>query len=104
MPMRIEPVIEIEAGSVTDSRTEEIYRNLKLLYGTVAGEQGLDREFGIDGDLIDYPMESAMALFTAEYVRKTERYEPRVRVKRVDWSGLNAKEGIMTPKVVVSFV
>ncbi|MFR8333698.1 MAG: hypothetical protein ACLU9S_16135 [Oscillospiraceae bacterium] len=50
-----------------------------MLYGTVAGEQALDREFGIDGSIIDYPQENAQVLLVAEYVRKTERYEPRAR-------------------------
>ena len=48
-------VIEILPGKVDDSTAREVYRNLQVLYGTVAGEQALDREFGIDGSIIDYP-------------------------------------------------
>lgn len=97
-------VIEIEAGSADDSAAQEILRNLQVLYGTRAGEQALDRDFGIDADILDYPQESAKALLAAEYVRKTERYEPRARVVRVDWTKGSAKDGNMIPKVVVSFV
>lgn len=68
-------VIEILPGKVDDSTAREVYRNLQVLYGTVAGEQALDREFGIDGSIIDYPQENAQVLLVAEYVRKTERYE-----------------------------
>ena len=99
-----ETIIEIEAGSVEDSTAREIYRNLQVLYGTKAGEQGLDRDFGIDADIQDHPQESAMALLAAEYVRKTEQYEPRARVVRVDWTEGKARDGNMVPKVVVSFV
>ncbi len=50
-------VIEILPGKVDDSTAREVYRNLQVLYGTVAGEQALDREFGIDGSIIDCPQE-----------------------------------------------
>ena len=88
-------VLEILPGKVDDSTAREVYRNLQVLYGTVAGEQALDREFGIDGSIIDYPQ---------EYVRKTERYEPRAKVARVEWTGGKAQDGTMTPKVVIEIV
>ena len=99
-----ETVILIEAGNVDDSTKEEVYRNLQVLYGTETGEQALDRDFGIDIDILDNPQETAKALLAAEFVRKTEQYEPRVRVVKVEWTGNNAKDGGIVPKVVVSFV
>lgn len=98
------PVIEIEAGSANDSQAEEIYRNLQVLYGTVAGEQALDRDFGIDPDVTDHPTESAEALLAAEYVRKTEKYEPRARVSYVDYQSNKTPEGHIKPKVVIEIV
>lgn len=97
-------VIEILPGKVDDSTAREVYRNLQVLYGTVAGEQALDREFGIDGSIIDYPQENAQVLLVAEYVRKTERYEPRAKVARVEWTGGKAQDGTMPPKVVIEIV
>ena len=97
-------VIEILPGKVDDSTAREVYRNLQVLYGTVAGEQALDREFGIDGSIIDYPQENAQVLLVAEYVRKTERYEPRAKVARVEWTADKAADGMMIPKVVVELV
>ena len=75
-------IVEIEAGSVDDQTAQEVYRNLQVLYGTETGEQALDREFGIDINILDNPQEAAKALLTAEFVRKTKQYEPRVRVMR----------------------
>lgn len=98
------PVIELEAGSATDSRAEEIYRNLTVLYGTVAGEQALDRDFGIDAGIIDGPMTNSEALLAAEYVRKTELYEPRARVRLVTFENGNPPEGSIRPKVVIEIV
>lgn len=97
-------VIEILPGSVNDSKAAEVYRNLQVLYGTRAGEQALDREFGIDASIIDGPQENAQVLLVAEYVRKTERYEPRAKVARVDWTAGKAPDGNMTPKVVIELV
>lgn len=97
------PNIRIEAGAVDESIAEEIYRNLLVLYGSRAGEQALDRDFGIDANINDYPQESAQALLAAEYVRKTQRYEPRATVLRVEWVSGGEPMGVMTPKVVVSF-
>lgn len=98
------PVIEIEAGSATDSRAEEIYRNLQVLYGTVAGEQALDRDFGIDPSIQDFPSENAEALLAAEYVRKTQRYEPRARVSYVSFDKEDNPVGQIKPKVVIEIV
>lgn len=101
--------IVIEAGRTDDTRAKEIIRNLQVLYATIAGEQALDRDFGISRDVMDNPLESAKALLAAEYVRKTERYEPRARVIRVEWenqenTGDKAKSGRLTPKVVIGLV
>ena len=64
----------------------------------------LDREFGIDGTIIDCPQENAQVLLAAEYVRKTEQYEPRARVVRVEWTAGKSQDGNMTPKVVIELV
>ena len=96
--------VEILPGTVSESTAQEVLRNLQVLYGTVAGEQALDREFGIDGSIIDGPQENAQALLVAEYVRKTERYEPRAKVARVEWTADKAADGMMIPKVVIELV
>ena len=66
-------IVEIEAGTVDDRTAQEVYRNLQVLYGTETGEQALDREFGIDINILDNPQEAAKALLTAEFVRKTKQ-------------------------------
>lgn len=99
-----ETIIEIEAGAVDDKTAREVYRNLQVLYGTVAGEQALDREYGIDAEVQDIPQEEAKALLVAEYIRKTERYEPRAEVVSVEWIESDHKEGVLIPKVVIEIV
>jgi len=53
---------------------------------TAGGEQARAGEFGSDGTIIDCPQENAQVLLAAEYVRKTEQYEPRARGVRVGWT------------------
>ena len=93
--------VEITAGRHDESLLREVHRNLTTLYGTRVGEQALDRDFGIDYNPVDMPMESARALTAAEYVRKTQKYEPRARVLRVEWPKGNFADGEMPVKVVV---
>ena len=86
-------VIEILPGSANDSTAAEGYRNLQVLYATRAGEQALDREFGIDGTIIDCPQENAQVLLAAEYVRQNSMSHGRVSSV---WNGLrkNRRTGI----------
>lgn len=99
-----EAIIEIASGTVDDTTRREVFRNLQVLYGTVAGEQALDREYGIDAELQDVPQEEARALLAAEYIRKTQRYEPRAEVVSVEWIESDYKDGVMIPKVVIEIV
>ena len=46
----------------------------------------------------------AEVLLAAEYVRKTEQYEPRARVVRVEWTAEKSQDGNMIPKVVIELV
>lgn len=95
--------IEIAAGNVTDPVAQEVYRNLQVLYNTLAGQQALDRDFGIETAAPDIPSEMAKSFITAEYVRKTQMYEPRARVDRVEWEGDRAS-GNISPRVVIELV
>lgn len=104
MVLMDEATIEIEAGGADDTVEEEVYRNLQILYGTHTGEQALDREFGIDANITDYPQMSAQALLAAEIVSKTQKYEPRAQVARVEWTASKNVEGNMVPKVVIKIV
>lgn len=104
MVLMDEATIEIEAGGADDTVEEEVYRNLQILYGTHTGEQALDREFGIDANITDYPQMSAQALLAAEIVSKTQKYEPRAQVTRVEWTASKIVEGNMVPKVVIKIV
>lgn len=97
-------IIEIEAGDSNDNTAREVYRNLQVLYNTVAGEQALDRDFGIDAAVMDSGTPDARNLLVAEYVKKTQMYEPRAIVDHVEWTESDSPSGKLTPKVVIELV
>lgn len=83
----------------TSEELEDIDKNVKNLYSTRAGSQPLDREFGIDYDsVVGLPLEVAKNQLALEIMEKTERYEPRVAVDTVDFTG-NAVSGQLIPTV-----
>lgn len=98
-----ETIVEIPAGKVNDPLAQEVYRNLKVLFNTYAGQQALDRNFGIEIAASDIPSEAAKAFLTAEYYRKTQMYEPRARVERVEFNG-DRPGGVLASKVVIELV
>jgi phage baseplate assembly protein W len=67
------------------SVVEEITQNVRMILTTPKGTLPLDRDFGLDFDLIDKPMPVAKLDMEVEIVRQVSRYEPRARVVQVTW-------------------
>ena len=78
---------------------EAILRQLSILYGTRAGEQALDRSFGLDWSFLDQPHEVAKAMLSAEIITKTNTYVPTVAVSSIDFTA--DMNGHLTPIVSV---
>jgi phage baseplate assembly protein W len=78
---------------------EAIQRQLSILYGTRAGEQALDRDFGLDWSFMDQPIEVAKAMLSAEIITKTNTYIQGVEVSAIEFTAdIN---GNLTPSVSV---
>lgn len=88
----------IPSGNMSEA--EDILRCLMTLYGTTTGEQILDRDFGIDGDIIDLPVNVAAVRLAQEIIEKTDKYEPRAEVTEVtpEWD----VAGTMIVKIYVT--
>lgn len=82
---------------------EKIIKRLQVLYATPIGSVALDRDFGLDWSYLDLPMPAARAQLESELIRKTLKYETKVRVREVLWE-FNGENGNMKAKVVVEFV
>ena len=74
---------EIDFGA---SGLHEIYQNIRVIISTLRGTVPLNREFGIDSDIIDRPIPVARALFADSIVEALNRWEPRIRVTDVRWA------------------
>ena len=68
------------------SELEEIFQNVRTIVTTVKGTVPLDREFGISVELIDAPM-NRQARLIAEVAEAIEKYEPRARLRRIEFVG-----------------
>ena len=94
--------VEISCETATSTK-EDVMRCLSVLFGTRIGEQALNRDFGLNWDMLDMPIEAAKALLENEIVTKTRKYEPRAEVVQIIWNG-DAASGNIKPKVVVNVV
>ena len=76
-----------------------IVQNVHNLINTFRYEVAYDRTKGIDPSILDKPATQAKALYISEIYRMINTYEPRAKVKQVDFVELN--DGNMQFKVVI---
>lgn len=79
---------------------EEILQNVRTILVTLKKTVPLDREFGVDGEILDLPIAAAQAKLTGEIVAAVSKYEPRARVVSVAYEG-KEMDGTLQPKVRV---
>ncbi|WP_312447630.1 hypothetical protein [Lacrimispora sp.] len=87
---------ELSILDVYGEQAEELKRNLTTLFGTRAGAQPADREFGISWECLDEMPEAAESLFFLEATKKLERYESRVSIHDIVFE---QKEGMLAPHI-----
>lgn len=78
----------------------ELDRQLALLLSTREGTMPLDREFGLNMDLVDMPPEVAKSLYTAEVTEKVAKFIPTVKVREITWD--TGGQGNLIAKVVIT--
>lgn len=79
---------------------EDIKRCLSTLYTTRAGQQPLDRNFGLDCTFVGMPIDVAQNMFTLEVIEKTEVYEPRAEVLEVTFN-VDELHGKLEPVILI---
>ncbi len=82
------------------SGAEEIVQNVRTIITTARGSVPLDRNFGINIDVLDLPLEEAKGRLVVEYTEQIKRYESRARVSEVTFE-TDALQGKLYPKVVI---
>ena len=77
---------------------ERILQNGCNILSVIQGEVVLGRAIGIDGSIVDSPLNKAEGLMKIK--EQFEKYEPRLKVKKVTYT-LDHQRGILKPKVEV---
>lgn len=94
----MEFIKEFDSESFSEEELNDINECVSNLLSTISGEQGLDRELGIETDgIMDTPTEEAENLITLEIIEKIDKYEPRVEVDDIEFEYND--EGKMVPKI-----
>ena len=78
---------------------EEVLQNVRCIMETTKFSVPLDRDFGIDADALDMPIDIAKAKLMPEIFMAIAKYEPRATVIEISWDG--ELQGILRPKVQV---
>lgn len=87
-----------DSDGFTPEEFEDIKMCLETLLSIRAGSQPLDRDFGIDYDkIVGYPLDVAKNMISLEIIEKIERYEPRVAVDSVEFTG--DADGQLRPRI-----
>ena len=78
---------------------EEVMQNVRMIISTVKYSVPMDRAFGIDGAIVDRPINIAKAHPTNEIFRAVRRYEPRATIEAIDFNG--DESGTLTPTIKI---
>lgn len=91
---------------VPSTELEEIVQNVKTILSTVIGEVPLDREFGTDRKILDLPISVATAKISAAIVKAINKFEPRARVTKINYTQSKEEtlDGILKPVVDIELV
>lgn len=74
----------------------DIIEGLSFLISTYTGKYPMNRDFGINQDLLDEPLTTIKPLLGLEIKEKIEKFENRVEVTDVDFE-YNSDTGALTP-------
>lgn len=81
---------------------EEIMQNVLMILLTPKYSVPLDRAFGLEASIIDAPI-NHQAQLTAQIALAIRQFEPRARLKKVNFGG-DMSNGQIVPSVVIELV
>lgn len=91
------PQGSIDFAPVTEAA--EILQNVRTIITTTQYSVPLDRDFGINADMLDLPMNVAQARLQSEIITAIKKYEKRVEITSISFTG--TADGVLVPKVQV---
>ncbi len=94
--------VDLSAGVEFAPRNvvEEVIQNVRMLLSVWRGSVPLDRELGIDADLLDAPIGVAQNRLASDLARQIADCEPRARLKSLEMN-VSALDGRVEPKAII---
>lgn len=82
------PTIDFAPNTVV----AEVMQNVRTILSTIKYDIPLNRQFGMDGAIIDMPIHQAQAKWSAEIFAQVKQYEPRASIEAITFTaGLDGK-------------
>lgn len=97
----MEYIVKPQKIKIGAKKLEALLQEINTLLCTRKGNVPLDREFGIDWDFVDKPINEAKPLYVAEISRQIEKYIPKIKVLEVQFLEQEQSYfGKITPKII----
>ena len=91
-----------QTGIVIGARgIEDVLQCVKLILSTPKGSVPLDRDFGVDWSMVDRPVGEVSQILKAHIASQIHKYEPRVKVKKVELTGEELPDGRIKVRVLI---
>lgn len=95
--------VQIIINSVYEKELrKDIYEKIMFLLTLIKGTIPMNREIGLDADILDLPMYEAQNRYTVSAIELIEKFETRVTVDDISFE-IYENTGKMIPKVVVTY-
>ena len=81
---------------------KEIFEKITFILTLIKGTIPMNREIGLDADILDLHMYEAQNKYTVSAIELIEKFETRVTVDEIRFT-VDEKNGRMIPEVVVTY-
>lgn len=87
---------------IIENETNEDIERIKTILTTQKNSVAFNRNFGIDFNIIDLPLQVAKNRLIVEYTEKIKKYMNNIEVKDIEFN--KKQDGDLTVKVVIGYV
>lgn len=95
--------VQIIINSVYEKELrKDIFEKIMFLLTLIKGTIPMNREIGLDADILDLPMYEVQNKYTVSAIELIEKFETRVTVDEISFT-VDEKMGKMIPEVVVTY-
>ncbi len=82
------------------SETEDLYKQLNNLLSTRKGTIPINRDFGIDWNVLSQPLDEAESSFVVELMEQIEAYIPELKASEIEFA-VEPENGKIIPTITI---